>query len=128
MKTNIVQKETGNAGHAQPVAESWCNPEVDIFETPEAYVILAEMPGVSKAGLEVSVEGNELTLIGRRGQAETPGEWLHREGRGAHFRRAFELDPAIDPGKIVARMDQGVLTLELPKAERVKPRKISVGD
>ena len=51
---------------------------------------------------------------------------LFHECPGADYRRVFELDPAIDSGKISAKMDQGILTLVLPKSERVKPRKIAV--
>jgi HSP20 family protein len=54
------------------------------------------------------------------------GTLIHRESRPESFRRAFELDPSIDTGKIVARIDQGITTLTLPKAEQVKPRKIAV--
>ncbi len=54
------------------------------------------------------------------------GTLIHRESRRKNFRRAFELDPSIDAGKISARIEQGVLTLTLPKAEQVKPRKIAV--
>jgi len=128
MKTNVMQKETAQPARAASQPETWCSPEVDIYETADGYVILAEMPGVTKSGLEVSVENNELTLIGRRSPAASGGELLHRETRGAHFRRAFELDPAIDTDKISARMEQGVLTLTLPKAERTKPRKITISD
>ena len=55
-----------------------------------------------------------------------PGEPLFRERVLTDYRRVFELDPAIDAGKIAAKMDQGLLTLTLPKSERVKPRKITV--
>lgn len=103
-------------------------PEVNIFETKDSYVIEAEMPGVTKDGLEVTLEGNLLTFVGHR-NAETPkANVLYRESKTADFRRAFELDPAIDTTRIAAKMEQGVLTLQLPKAERVKPRKISVSD
>ena len=51
---------------------------------------------------------------------------LHRESRPENFRRAFELDPSIDTGKIIAKIDQGIATFTLPKAEQVKPRKIAV--
>jgi HSP20 family protein len=101
-------------------------PEVNIFETKDGYVLEAEMPGVSKEGLEITVEGNEVTITGRRQTAPLPGEVLFRESRTADFRRVFELDPAIDTTKVKARIEQGVLTLELPKSERVKPRKITV--
>ena len=54
------------------------------------------------------------------------GTLIHRESRPENFRRTFELDPSIDPGKISAKIEQGVVTLTLPKAEQVKPRKITV--
>jgi HSP20 family protein len=54
------------------------------------------------------------------------GTLLHRESRSENFRRAFELDPSIDADKISAKIEQGVVRLTLPKAEQVKPRKITV--
>jgi len=103
-------------------------PAVNIFETDHQYVVEADLPGVSKEGLEVTIEDNELTIIGRRGDFhdEANGEVLYQETRPGDFRRVFELDPTIDTAKINAKMQQGVLTLTLPKAEKVKPRKISV--
>jgi len=75
----------------------------------------------------VSLEGNLLTLEGRRVlSAAQDSESLYRETQDADFRRVFEVDPAIDGGKITARMEQGVLTLTLPKAEAAKPRTIAV--
>ena len=101
-------------------------PRANIHETKDGYVLQAEMPGVAKDGIEISVENNELTIIGRRANAEVPGEWVYRESRRNDYRRSFELDPSIDTAKVTATMEQGVLTLELPKSERVKPRKITV--
>jgi HSP20 family protein len=102
-------------------------PEVNIFENAETYILEADMPGVGKEGLEVLLEGNSLTIVGRRsGKPEAQGDWIHRESLEADFRRVFELDPAIDTKNIIARMDQGVLIVKLPKAEKVKPRKIEV--
>jgi len=101
-------------------------PEVNIVETKEGYVLEAEMPGVAKEGLDISLEDNVLTLVGRRGAA-LAGTSLYRESQMADFRRVFELDPSIEAGKISARIEQGILTLTLPKAEKVKPRKITVG-
>jgi HSP20 family protein len=102
------------------------SPKVNICETNKGYVLEAEMPGVSKDGLEVTLEGNELTIVGRR-QLDAGGvDLLYRESRPGNFKRVFNLDPAIDTGRIFAKMEQGVLTMHLPKAERVKPRKIAV--
>ncbi len=106
--------------------QEYLAPDVNIFETKDGYVLEAEMPGVSKEGLEITLEGNEITIVGHRREEGSPGDLLFRECRTADFRRVFELDPAIDTGKISAKMDQGMLTLTLPKSERVKPRRIAV--
>jgi HSP20 family protein len=101
-------------------------PDVNIYETEDAFVLQAEMPGVTKEALEIVLEGNALTFVGRRDEELLPGNPLYRESRNAHYRRVFELDPSIDTDRIAAEMHQGVLTLRLPKAERVKPRKIEI--
>ena len=102
-------------------------PEVNIFETKDGYVLEAEMPGVNKEGMEITLEGTEITITGHRHVEPTPGTPVFRESQDRDYRRVFELDPAIDTGKVSARMEQGVLTLTLPKSEKVKPRKIAVG-
>ncbi|HOX56842.1 MAG TPA: Hsp20/alpha crystallin family protein [Candidatus Paceibacterota bacterium] len=101
-------------------------PEVDIFETKDGYVVEAEMPGVSKDGLEITLEGNEISIVGHRKNDVAAGTPLFRERSLADYRRVFEMDPAIDTSKIAAKMDQGVLTLTLPKSEEVKPRRVRV--
>jgi HSP20 family protein len=106
---------------------TFATPLANIHETADGYLLEAEMPGVSKDGLEITVENGELSIVGHRGTAAEPGRNVYRESRAWDYRRVFELDPSIDSGKITAKIDQGVLTLHLPKAEAVKPRKISVG-
>jgi HSP20 family protein len=120
-----VQTEQRPKTVPQP-AQEFLLPEVNIFETKDGYVVEAEMPGVSKDGLEITLEGNEITLVGHRKNDVTLGTPLFRERHLADYRRVFELDPAIDTARITAAMDQGVLTLTLPKSERVKPRRITV--
>ena len=101
-------------------------PQVNIAETKDSLILEAEMPGVSKEGLEVLLEGNELTIVGRR-QTGVPGaEPVYRESSPRDFRREFVLDPSIDTAKLSATIEQGMLTLTLPKTEKVKPRKIQV--
>jgi HSP20 family protein len=107
---------------------NYLTPLANILETKDGYVLEAEMPGVSKDGLELTVENGELTIFGRRAAAEKKGREVYRESRSFDYRRSFELDPAIDSTNITAKIDQGVLTLHLPKAESVKPRKIAVTD
>jgi len=107
-------------------ATSYFSPLVDIYETKDAYVLQADMPGVSRDGLEVLLEDNALTIVGHRSHSPITGDPLMRESKGSDYRRLFELDPTIDTARIQARVEQGVLTLDLPKAERVKPRKITV--
>ncbi|MGF1657395.1 MAG: Hsp20/alpha crystallin family protein [Verrucomicrobiales bacterium] len=103
-------------------------PITHIHQTADgSYVLEAEMPGVGRDGIDVSVEGNELTLIGKRSlsfpQEATP---LRREIRAHNFKRVFELDASIDTSRISAKIEQGVLRVVLPLSERVKPRKIEV--
>ena len=120
-----VQKEARPAqNHTAQV--DYLLPEVNIFETQDGYVLEAEMPGVNKEGLEITLEGNDITIVGHRKNEMVAGSPVFRERVLADYRRVFELDPAIDTAKITARMEQGVLNLTLPKSEQVKPRKIKV--
>lgn len=123
----IAQAET-KAAAERPDHQEFVVPVVNIFETPDGYALEAEMPGVNKDGLEITLEGNEITIIGRRATEPANGVVLFRERSEADYRRVFELDPAIDTNKISARMEQGMLTLALPKSEQVKPRKITVSE
>jgi HSP20 family protein len=122
MQTTLENQTTNN----QPAREEYVAPSVNIFETQDGYVLQAEMPGVGKDGLEITLEGSEITITGKRNPETTTGEALFRERNTADYRRVFELDPAIDAGKISAKIAQGVLTVTLPKSEQVKPRKIIV--
>ena len=107
---------------------SWELPPANIREEHDAYLLELEMPGVSKSGIEVTVEHNELTIVGHRSDTEPQGEVVYRESRHGDYRRTFEIDASIDTAKIAAKMEQGILKLTLPKAESLKPRKITVAD
>jgi HSP20 family protein len=103
-------------------------PQVNIVETKDSFVLEAEMPGVSKEGLEVLLEGNHLTIVGRRQNGVAGAQPVYRESSPRDYRREFVLDPSIDTSRLGATIEQGVLTVTLPKTERVKPRKIQVTD
>jgi HSP20 family protein len=121
---NTLVREPRETDRTQ--AEQFVAPPASVIEAADGYTLEVEMPGVNKDGLDISVENNELTIIGRRSLPTVGGTLLHHESRPENFRRTFELDPSIDADKISAKIDQGLMTLTLPKAEHVKPRKIAV--
>jgi len=104
----------------------YVTPLADVESTENAYTVRAEMPGVDKSNLEITVDKGELAIVGRRHVEPPAGEPVYLEIRRADFRRVYELDPAVDTTKITAHIEQGILTLTLPKAEAVKPRRITV--
>jgi HSP20 family protein len=121
---NTLTRENRDTDRAQ--TEQFISPPASVIEVGDGYMLELEMPGVTKDGLDISVENNELTIIGRRSLPKIEGTLIHHESRPENFRRTFELDPSIDADKIGAKVEQGLVTLTLPKAEHVKPRKITV--
>ena len=107
-------------------AEQFVAPAASVSEEGDGYRLQVELPGVNKEGLEISTDGNEMTITGRRSLPAIDGTVVHQESRRDNFRRSFEIDPSIDVNKINARIEQGLLTVTLPKAEHVKPRRITV--
>ena len=103
------------------------NPSVDIFETDKELTLLADMPGVKAENLNIDLRDNVLTLAAEVEAPEGDSEVdILREYQTGKYFREFSLSEAIDQSKIDARLKDGVLELKLPKAEAVKPRKISV--
>jgi len=121
---NILIRENREVDRTQ--TEQSVAPPSSVIEAGDGYTLELEMPGVTKDGLEISVENNELTIIGRRSFPKIEGTLIYHESRRRNFQRTFELDPSIDGDKISAKIEQGLVTLTLPKAEHVKPRKITV--
>ncbi len=103
-------------------------PAVDIFETPDKVVLLADLPGVDPQELEVRVESSTLILNGeRRLEKEVEEENFHRMERGyGPFQRTFTLPATIDQEGIRAEHRNGVLRVSLPKAEGSRPKRIPV--
>jgi HSP20 family protein len=103
-------------------------PTVDISETDEEYLIKAELPEVKKEDVKVTVEDGVLTLQGeRRQEKEEKGKRYHRVERSyGSFVRSFTLPESVDEAKVKAEYKDGVLSLHLPKTEKVKPKAIEV--
>jgi HSP20 family molecular chaperone IbpA len=102
-------------------------PRYDVTETAEAYGLTVELPGVAKDGLELSVDHEQIRIVGHRGWRR-PEAWtaLHRETREAAFELVLDHGRGIDAEKVHAELRDGVLRVSLPKAEALKPRKIAV--
>jgi HSP20 family molecular chaperone IbpA len=100
-------------------------PPVDIYETEDGLVVLADMPGVEKDGVNLRVDDGVLTLQGKSSPRERKSA-LMNEFELLDFHRQFELSEEIDQEKIEAKLHNGVLTVHLPKAEKAKPRQIQI--
>ena len=103
-------------------------PACDVFEDKEAVKIVAEIPGVRPEDVKLTLENNLLTIRGeKQQQAEERNERVHRYERSyGSFERTFALPGTVDPEKIQAGYEHGILTVTLPKAERARPREIPV--
>ena len=102
-------------------------PAVDIFENEHELVVLADMPGVESKNVDIDITDNQLTIYGRVDPVEQEKEVsLYKEFNWGDYSRQFTLSDVIDQAKITAKMDQGVLRVILPKAEKMKPKRISV--
>jgi HSP20 family molecular chaperone IbpA len=103
-------------------------PYGDIYETEEALWVVMEMPGVEKKDLDVALENNVLRVEGRIDFAKYDGmEPVYTEYNVGHYSRSFNLSNKIHQDRISAQLEDGVLTLTLPKAKEAQPRRISVG-
>lgn len=103
-------------------------PVVDISETDADFEIKAELPGVKKEDLKVTLENGVLTLQGeRKEEREEKGRRVHRVERSyGRFSRSFSMPDVVDESKVKAEFKDGVLSLHLPKSERAKPKAIEV--
>jgi HSP20 family protein len=102
-------------------------PPTDIFETEDALTVVMEVPGVEKKDLDVHVENDVLRIEGRIDTSKYDGlSPLYSEYNIGHFSRSFVLSSKIDGGRINALVEDGVLTLKLPKIEEARPRRIPI--
>lgn len=102
-------------------------PPLNIWEEDEELVVEAELPGLDLADLSIYVTGgNQLTLKGERKPAAAKGVWHRQERTFGSFSRSLTLPFAVDPDKVEARLENGVLHLRLTKHESARPRKIAV--
>jgi len=119
MSNNLVREspDAVAAGETEDRAVT-VGPRVDVLETENGFVVMADMPGVKPDDLDIRFEKGELTVVGRR--AGTQG------AAPTSYYRAFAVADTVSADKITAELKAGVLTIQLPKVEAVKPRRINV--
>jgi len=103
-------------------------PAIDIADRPSEVLIKAEMPGVEKDDLEISIQENTLTISGkiRSEKEEREENYYYRERSYTSYSRTIDIPSKINPDKIKAGLKDGILTVHLPKADEVQPKKIKV--
>jgi len=102
-------------------------PPIDIYETPDGLVLYADLPGVTADSLDLQVQDKRLTLYGRVSQSSGAAvRVLHQEYQTGDFLRSFILSDEVDHERIQAKLNNGVLRVELPRAARARPRRIDV--
>jgi HSP20 family protein len=115
------------AGSEEVSNRGWV-PAVDIQETEDAYRLIAELPGLTKEDINITLENNVLRLSGeRKFEKDVQKESYHRIERAyGTFTRSFALPQQVNSEKVEAAFKDGVLTIMVPKAEQAKPRKIAI--
>lgn len=120
-----TQEERGVQPEGTRTRERYVSPPADIYEVDNGLMVMADVPGVVQEQLEVRVDNHVLTIYGQVSKNDMP-ELMYREYELVSYFRQFELSDKVDKSKITADLKHGVLTLNLPKAEAAKPRKIAV--
>jgi HSP20 family protein len=110
------------------IEQSPAAPAMDVRETPEAFIIEADVPGIKKEEVQIEVADNVVTLKGERWsqREENKKDYHLAERQIGSFRRSVAIPGGFDAGKVSAKFENGVLTITLPKPEEKRPRKIEV--
>ncbi|MBW2249802.1 MAG: Hsp20/alpha crystallin family protein [Deltaproteobacteria bacterium] len=110
------------------ISMSAWKPTVDIYETDEAIILKAELPGIKKEDVSVEIKDNVITLRGERVEDKEikEGSYFRKERCFGTFSRAFNLQHRVQPDKIKAKFKDGILEIEIPKPEEEKPKQITV--
>lgn len=125
----ILEDAASGVAKRRPVLyqASGCYPAFNVWEKDDVYWVEAECPGLSKDSFELSVVGSELTVSGEKKEDSTEGVSYHRRERGVgKFSRTLSLPCEIKADAVQATLRNGVLTIQLPKAESAKPKKITI--
>ncbi len=125
--TKPDSKEESIYSRAEASERLLFKPQIDIYETEDGLVLLADLPGVSVETLELQVQDNKLTLFGRvKPPVSEEAQLRHSEYHEGDFLRSFILSEEVDYERVSATLNNGVLKVVLPKAKQAEPRRIQV--
>lgn len=132
----MIENQENGTTEIKEEQKSWLNllesqrsvtPLVDIYETDNDFVLVANLPGVSKENIHLKLEENALSIFGKINYEETINrKYLLNENIIGNYFRRFRLSNSIDQSKIDAKYEDGQLIINLPKHERIKPRTINI--
>ena len=124
---NSLFESSFSNGNGSDVFNSWA-PALDVYEDANNLIVRAEIPGMKKEDIEVSLHDNVLTISGeRRNEKKYEGSQTSRDERFfGRFTRSVALQKQVDAGDVKASYKDGIITITLPKAEEAKPRQIEV--
>ncbi|MBA3301643.1 MAG: Hsp20/alpha crystallin family protein, partial [Thermoleophilaceae bacterium] len=125
--TSEMNRLVNTLFESNPAAQRW-TPAIDLFEEDDHFVLKADLPGLSEEDISIEVQDNALTLAGKREADPERKErgWFRVERMHGAFSRSLSLPEGVDPERISARFDRGVLEVTIPKPEERKPRRITI--
>jgi HSP20 family molecular chaperone IbpA len=121
----LAQREQAEVTRHEPAFKAYFQPATDIWESAEEVVVTFDMPGVPSDHIDLTVEKGTLTVTGTA-RPEEQGTAVYRETRIGNYQREFTLSEDVDPDRISAEMNSGVLSVRIPKPEKAKPKRIAI--
>ena len=123
----LVKVDQNNSWDEALEKESWIAPMINIYETEDAFDLTAFMPDVNRDKIKIKLEEGNLVLMGRINYSEAMNrKYILNEYTVGNYYRKFKISDSIDNSKIEAKFENGVLSVKLPKHDRVKPRSIEI--
>ena len=122
-----TELDTVQTSETKATTRNWQRPHYDVNECENNFTLRVSLPGVSREGVDISLEDDTLTVVATRA-VDVPKDWrpLRREIIEGDYRLSLRLNVPVNEGKIKACVENGILELNLPKADEVKPRKIKI--
>lgn len=128
MRSQMDRLLSGFSGRSSRPGRTGVYPPINLTEDKDNYYVKAELPGVKSEDLDIQATGKNLSIAGVRKVEPEEGAKYHRKEReGGCFSRMVNMPDGIEPGKVEAKLTRGILTVVVPKAEALKPKRVTIG-